>query len=194
VGIAVFNKGLQEGEVVRDTKGRQAYALTLLRCVGWLSRPDLVSRRGGAGPTISTEGSRMQGEHTFEFSLTTYRGNWRAANIQAMAHSFAYPPLAFATNEHEGSLGLDVPLATVSPGVVPTAMTRSDVDGAPILRVYNATGVQTEAAVSVPAAVPGAGLVDLMEEHTHNVDATRGDWRFPLRAWEIASVRFGRRE
>jgi hypothetical protein len=54
--------------------------------------------------------------------------------------------------------------------------------------------VQTEAAVSVPAAVPGAGLVDLMEEHTHNVDATRGDWRFPLRAWEIASVRFGRRE
>jgi hypothetical protein len=192
-GIAVFNKGLQEGEVVRDKKGRQAYALTLLRCVGWLSRPDLVSRRGGAGPTISTEDSQMQGTHTFEFSLTTYRGNWRTANIQAMAHSFAYPPLAFATNAHEGSLGPDVPLATITPGVVPTAMTRSDVDGAPIVRVYNASGDQAEAALSVPAAVPGAGLVDLMEEHVHTVDATHGDWRFPLRPWEIASVRFGRR-
>ena len=194
VGIAVFNKGLQEGEVVRDKKGRQAYALTLLRCVGWLSRPDLVSRRGGAGPTISTEDSQMQGTHTFEFSLTTYRSNWREANIQAMAHSFAYPPLAFATNEHEGSLGPDVPLARISPGVVPTAMNRSDVDGAPIIRTYNAAGAETEAAVFVPSAVPGAGLVDLMEEHTHNVDTTHGDWRFPLRPWEIASIRFGRRD
>jgi hypothetical protein len=193
-GVAVFNNGLQEGEVVRDRKGRQAYALTLLRCVGWLSRPDLVSRRGGAGPTISTEDSQMHGTHTFEFSLTTYRGNWRAANIQAMAHSFAYPPLAFATNEHEGSLGRDVPLARVSPGTVPTAFTRSDVDGAPVIRVYNASGENAEAALTVPAAVPGAGLVDLMEQHVRNIDATHGDWRFALRPWEIASVRFGRRE
>ena len=194
VGVAVFNKGLQEGEVVRDKKGREAYALTLLRCVGWLSRPDLVSRRGGAGPTISTEDSQMLGQHTFEFSLTTYRGGWRENNIQATAHSFAYPPLAFATNEHEGSLGLDVPLAQVSAGTVPSAFTRSDVDGAPIVRVYNASGAQGEASLSVPSAVPGAGLVDLMEQHVRNVDTTHGDWRFPLRPWEIASVRFGRRE
>ncbi|MBK9544590.1 MAG: hypothetical protein IPO51_01785 [Dehalococcoidia bacterium] len=190
-GVAVFNKGLQEGEVVRDKKGRQAYALTLLRCVGWLSRPDLVSRRGGAGPTISTEDSQMQGTHTFEFSLTTYRGDWRSANIQAMAHSFAYPPLAWATNEHDGSLGLDVPLATITPGVVPTAMTRSDVDGAPVIRVYNATGGPAETSVSVPWAGPGAGLCDLMEEHVETLTPA-GPWRFPLRPWEIASVRFGR--
>jgi hypothetical protein len=42
--------------------------------------------------------------------------------------------------------------------------------------------------------VPGAGLVDLMEQHVHNLDASHGDWRFPLRPWEIASVRFGRRD
>jgi len=195
VGIAVFNKGLQEGEVVRDTKGRQAYALTLLRCVGWLSRPDLVSRRGGAGPTISTEGSQMQGTHSFEYSLTTYRGNWRENGIQAMAHSFAYPPLAYATNEHDGSLEREVPLATISPAsIVPSAFTRSDVDGAPTIRVYNAGGGPAEATLHVPAAVPGAGLVDLTEEHVHNVDATHGDWRFALRPWEIATVRFGRRD
>ena len=190
-GLAVFNKGLQEGEVVRDAKGRQAYALTLLRCVGWLSRPDLVSRRGGAGPTISTEGSQMQGSHSFELSLTTFRGSWRENNIQAMAHSFAYPPLAYATNEHEGSLGLDVPLARVTPGVVPTAMTRSDLDGAPVIRMYNASGAPIEADISVPFAGPGAGLCDLLENHVQTV-ATYGQWQFPLREWEIASLRFGR--
>lgn len=191
IGVAVFNKGLQEGEVVRDRKGRQAYALTLLRCVGWLSRPDLVSRRGGAGPTISTEDSQMQGTHTFEFSLTTYRGGWRENNVQAMAHSFAYPPIAWATNEHEGSLGIDVPLARVSPGIVPTALHRSDLDGAPLIRVYNASGTPAEAAVSVPWAGPGAGLCDLLDNHVQTV-ATHGDWHFPLRPWEIATVRFGR--
>ncbi len=193
MGLAVFNKGLQEGEAVRDRRGRQAYALTLLRCVGWLSRPDLVSRRGGAGPTISTEDSQMSGTHTFEYALTTYRGGWRENNVQAMAHSFAYPPLAFATNEHEGSLRLDVPLARVSPGAVPTALTRSDADGAPIIRVYNAARAGLAATVSAPAAAPGAGLVDLMEQHTGEVENADGGWQFALEPWQIASVRFGRR-
>lgn len=193
-GLAVFNKGLQEGEVVRDRRGRQAYALTLLRCVGWLSRPDLVSRRGGAGPTIATEDSQMQGRHTFEYSLTSYRGTWREAGVQALAHGFCYAPLAFGTNEHEGSLGPDMPLATfAAPGVVPSAMHRSDEDGAPIVRVYNASGPDVTATVAVPAASGSAGLVDLMDRRTGEVESQEGEWLVPLREWQIASLRFGRR-
>ncbi len=192
MGMAVFNCGLPEGEVVRSRDGRQAYALTLLRCVGWLSRPDLVSRRGGAGPTISTEDSQMQGTHSFEYSVTTYRGSWRAHNVQALAHGFAYPPLAFGTNEHEGSLGLDVPLARVPAGVVPTAFHRSDVDGAPILRLYNASGAATVAEIEVPAAGPGASVVDLMEHTVATAESGATGWRVPLREWQIASLRFGR--
>ncbi|MEO9256017.1 MAG: glycoside hydrolase family 38 C-terminal domain-containing protein, partial [Tepidiformaceae bacterium] len=155
LGVAVFNKGMQEGEVVRDVKGRQAYALTLLRCVGWLSRPDLVSRRGGAGPTIATADSQMPGEHGFEYSLTTYRGSWRDAGVQPMAHSFAHPPIAWATNEHDGSLRDALPLATFdSPLVVPSAMQRSDVDGAPIIRVYNGSADGVTANIRVPAGSP----------------------------------------
>ncbi|MCK9518082.1 MAG: hypothetical protein M0R74_03480, partial [Dehalococcoidia bacterium] len=59
LGLAVFNRGQPEGEVVRLPGGRQAYALTLLRCVGWLSRDDLRSRRGGAGPMIATPDAQM---------------------------------------------------------------------------------------------------------------------------------------
>jgi mannosylglycerate hydrolase len=192
-GVAIFNKGLQEGEVVRDRKGRQAYALTLLRCVGWLSRPDLTSRRGGAGPTIATPDAQMPGTHTFEYSLMTYEGNWHDAGVQAMAHSFAYPPLAFATNVHEGSFGREAPLATITPGVVPTALARSEEDGAPYVRAYNATGVPAEASIAVPAAGEGAGLVDLLERHQASAERADGAWSVPLRPWEIATVRFGRR-
>ncbi len=193
-GIAVFNKGLQEGEVVTSKDGEQAYALTLLRCVGWLSRPDLVSRRGGAGPTIATEDSQMPGSYEFDYALTSYFGDWRTATIQPLAHSFAYPPIAWATNEHEGSGGPSLPLARfVTPGIVPSAMQRSDVDGSPLLRIYSTNESTGEAEIEVQAAGGGAGLVNLMEEHTGNVPVTDG-WRFPLRPWEIATVRFGRRE
>ncbi len=191
-GMAVFNRGLQEGEVVRSRDGRQAFALTLLRCAGWLSRPDLVSRRGGAGPTISTEDSQMQGTHSFAYAVTTFRGSWRENNVQALAHAFAYPPLAFGTNEHEGSLGLDVPLARVAAGVIPTALHRSDLDGAPILRLYNASGSDTVAAIDVPAAAAGASLVDLLERTVAPVESGAAGWRVPLREWQIASLRFGR--
>jgi len=191
-GVAVFNKGMQEGEVIRDRSGQQAYALTLLRCVGWLSRGDLVSRRGGAGPAIATLDSQMPGEHTFEYSLMTYRGAWQEAGVQPMAHSFAYPPMAWATNEHEGSYRGTLPLVTVSPeAVVPSAMHRSDKDGTPIVRMYNGSGAEVEAVVRVPAARDGAQLVDLMERPVGEVLTDDGAWRFALRPWGIATVRFG---
>ncbi|HXU23857.1 MAG TPA: glycoside hydrolase family 38 C-terminal domain-containing protein [Tepidiformaceae bacterium] len=193
-GLAVFNRGMQEGEVVQDEKGRQAYALTLLRCVGWLSRPDLVSRRGGAGPTIATADSQMPGEHTFEYALTTYRGGWQEALIQPMAHSFAHPPLAYATNEHEGSVAGSMPLAVFgSPQTVPSAMHRGDSDGAPIIRVFNASASAAEAGIRVPAGSHGAGLVDLMEQPKGEPASVSGACHFPLRPWEIATLRFGRR-
>lgn len=193
-GLAIFNKGLQEGEVVTNRAGEQAYALTLLRCVGWLSRPDLVSRRGGAGPTIATGDSQMRGSHEFEYSLTSYRGGWRAAGVQPLAHSFAYPPIAWATNEHEGSAGQSLPLARFgTPGILPSAMQRSDVDGSPLVRVYSSNATASEAMIAVPAAGDGAGLVNLMEESSGTVAAAEG-WRFPLRPWEIATVRFERRD
>ena len=135
----------------------------------------------------------MPGTHTFEYSLMTYQGSWRDAGVQTMAHSFAYPPLAFATNAHEGSLGGEAPLATISPGIVPTALARSEEDGAPYARAYNATGHETTAAIDIPAAGEGAGLVDLLERPQSEPERVEGAWRVPLRPWEIATVRFGRR-
>lgn len=192
-GVAVFNRGLQEGEVVTTREGEQAYALTLLRSVGWLSRGDLASRRGGAGPMIATPDAQLPGPHVFEYALTTYRGTWAAAGIQSQAHAFAYPPLAWATNAHEGSVGPSLPLAVIPDSrVVPSALHRSDADGVPILRVYNASDDPLEATVSVP---PGAdaGLVDLLERHTGVPERNDDGWRLAPRPWQIQTLRFGRR-
>ncbi len=194
-GLAVLNRGLPEGEVVTGADGRQAYALTLLRCVGWLSRSDLLSRRGGAGPTIATPGAQLPGPHEFAYALTSYRGGWRDAGVLPLAHAFAHPPVAFATNGHEGSLGSAAPLATFgTPLAVPSALHRSHEDGAPIARLFSVAETPLDASLSVPAGSTGAGLVDLLERHIAEPGSDGDGWAIPLRPWQIASVRFGRRE
>ena len=64
-GLALYATGLPEYEVTEDG----ALALTLLRCVGWLSRGDLSTRRGHAGPELPVPGAQCEGLHRFEYAL-----------------------------------------------------------------------------------------------------------------------------
>ena len=50
---AMMSRGIYETEARRDVGGT-TILLTLLRCVGWLSRGDLKMRRGDAGPEFET--------------------------------------------------------------------------------------------------------------------------------------------
>jgi hypothetical protein len=68
--VAVFSKGLPEFEVVSGTAASSEIELTLLRCVGRLSKDNLTSRRGGAGPGEPTPQAQCQGEHHFRYAVT----------------------------------------------------------------------------------------------------------------------------
>ncbi|HEX5940154.1 MAG TPA: glycoside hydrolase family 38 C-terminal domain-containing protein [Dehalococcoidia bacterium] len=99
-GILLANRGLPEYEVV-EHDGRSAIALTLLRCVGWLSRDDLRSRRVGAGPPLPTPGAQLLGRHRFNYSLIPYEGDWSQAFPGA--HQYATP--LRGRRSHPGSSG-----------------------------------------------------------------------------------------
>jgi alpha-mannosidase len=108
-----------------------------------------------------------------------------------MAHSFAHPPLAFATNEHEGSLGRSSRLVTVgSAAVVPSALHRGAEDGAPVLRFYNAGTGPVDAGIEVEAGRGTPERVDLLERPLADGGVVDG-WR--LRPWEIGTLRFRER-
>ncbi len=71
--FAVFNKGLPEYEAIKDNNGTIKLAITLLRCVGWLSRGDLATRTGIrsaiAGPPLHTPEAQCLGKYDFNLSL-----------------------------------------------------------------------------------------------------------------------------
>ncbi|MGH2573565.1 MAG: hypothetical protein ACRDGU_08840 [Actinomycetota bacterium] len=68
-GVAVLAEGVFEYEVVPDPP---ELAVTLLRCVGTISRPQIATRAWAAGPDIATPNAQMLGEH--RFSLAIQRG------------------------------------------------------------------------------------------------------------------------
>jgi alpha-mannosidase len=63
--LGLFTKGLPEYEAAPD-----GLRLTLLRCVGTISRPaDLPTRPVAAGPDIATPDGQCRGRHVFEYAV-----------------------------------------------------------------------------------------------------------------------------
>jgi alpha-mannosidase len=63
--VALLTKGLPEYEAARD-----GLRLTLLRCVGTISRPaGLATRPLAAGPDIPTPEGQCHGVHVFEYAI-----------------------------------------------------------------------------------------------------------------------------
>jgi mannosylglycerate hydrolase len=98
-GLAIFNRGLPAVEVTREAGGAKM-ALTLLRCVGWLSRDDLWNRRVAAGPLVPTPGAQCLGSYRFEYAIFPHPGDWR--QVYAWAYNYTSPLLAVRADTHEG--------------------------------------------------------------------------------------------
>jgi alpha-mannosidase len=171
--------GLLEYEVVED--GREL-ALTLLRATGYLSRAEPSLRPNPAGPVDPLDGPQLAGRHVVEYAIAPHRGDWRAADLYAVADSVLVPleraRVAASTNATEPATGqaLRVEGARVS------AVIRDG--GGLVVRVFNASPDPTAASLEVFGAPARGWVVDLVgrprasfEHHVH------------LSPWGIATLR-----
>jgi mannosylglycerate hydrolase len=95
-GLAVLNRGLPSVEVSEDG----VIALTLLRCVGWLSRPWLSVRRIAAGPLVPTPGAQCIGSYRYEYAILPHSGDWQ--QVYKTAYGYNAPMLARRADTHPG--------------------------------------------------------------------------------------------
>ena len=136
-GVAIFNRGLPEYEVTPEG----TIYLTLLRCVGWLSRDDLRTRRGHAGPPYPTPGAQCPGTHRFEYAIHTYSGMWEEARVWEEAHAYVLPPLAVTLRiPPGGALPHETSFVSLrAPGIAMSALKRAEDGEGVIVRLYNPT-------------------------------------------------------
>jgi alpha-mannosidase len=114
-GIAVFHEGVFEYEIA----GGREVAVTLLRCVGTISRERLATRPWPAGPATPTPGAQMLGETAFSLAV---QPNAERGGVLHTWERFALPLLEApatgdGTRPRSGSLlevsELDIELSTV---------------------------------------------------------------------------------
>lgn len=67
-GIVFHHRGMQEYQM-RDNEHTTVLEVTMMRSIGELSRDDLHSRGGGAGPSLPTPQAQMIGTYDYQYSI-----------------------------------------------------------------------------------------------------------------------------
>jgi 2-O-(6-phospho-alpha-D-mannosyl)-D-glycerate hydrolase len=183
-GVALITEGLHEYEVLPGSPPE--LALTLLRAVGWLSRDDLRTRTGHAGPGMPTPGAQVLGVQRFRYSLFFHAGDWESGKVWRAAEETLLPLLP----GRGMAVGATSPLVQIEPASIQMTACVPRGDGYD-LRLLNASDVAHEAIAHIhpePKAIAWISLGGELRQHLPENDA-----RLALRPWEIATLRVTRR-
>ena len=160
----MINKGLPEFEAVRTRKG-VVLALTLLRCVGWLSRDDAPFRPYNVGPHLPTPEAQCQGIQEFQYSIVPHEDTCEKAGSFRDAHEHNVPVMIRATKAHDGSLPPEQSLLSLEPrNLLLSALKKCEKRNSLIVRLYNLTGRRVHAKLQFLRPIKKARLVDLNED------------------------------
>ncbi|MBV9000746.1 MAG: hypothetical protein JO304_16915 [Solirubrobacterales bacterium] len=171
--LGLLTKGLPEYEA-RATEAGPELCLTLLRCVGLISRPTgaMVARPLGAGPQTPTPDGQCLGRHEFEYALLPDAESLDDSHLLRVAqdyrHGFLIAPEA---------VDYDPPLR-VDGDVVFSCLKGAENGDGLILRVFNAQ--------ATPARITVTGGVRTTRTRLDEAPADGGD---EVRAYEIATFR-----
>jgi mannosylglycerate hydrolase len=190
--LTLANRGLPEISAERSPSGSIEFALTLIRCVGWLSRDDFSTRRGHAGPMLETPGAQMQGVFSFDYALIPGNADDPLSDYH-QAYAFASPLSAVPAAVHEGPLppagsmiGISNPAFSIS-AVKPA----EDNENALIVRGYNLTGSPQQVEMSLWRPFQNAMRVNLAEQSSGApVQADEGRVHFTCGPHEIVTLLF----
>jgi alpha-mannosidase len=181
-GLSVAAFGLPEAELCQTAAG-SAIAVTLLRAVGHLSRLDLTTRPGPAGPGTDTPGAQCPGELRAKLVLF--------AGLDAATARDAELPLRAVPCGAEPLVPPERALLALEPGALVLSALKPAEEGAGlVVRVSNPTHEPADAHLSVGFSFEAADLVRLDEAPIDEPLARGGDaLRFRVPPHAVRSVR-----
>nr|MBA3522917.1 hypothetical protein [Gemmatimonadales bacterium] len=150
-GLAVFAPGFFEYELTR----RGELLVTLLRCVGELSREDLTTRPGHAGWPVATPLAQCRGRERLQlgFSAVTKEDLALGTALPALWEDLFLPPRGVWLRQAMPLQVAPVDLRLEGAGLVFSSMKPAEAGNGLVLRCYNANASSTEGAWRIPFPV-----------------------------------------
>lgn len=166
-GAAVFVRGLNEYEIL-DAENAPRIAITLLRCVGDLSRDDLATRpHGHAGPGLSTPGAQCPGEHTFTVAFEPLAAAPAPDSLYASAFAVTAPPRMAVADAAGQGLPTRLEFLSLTPAggaVVLSALKKTDARDSLCMRIFNPGAEPAAVDVTVAGGIREGSVSNLLEE------------------------------
>jgi alpha-mannosidase len=180
--LTIANRGLPEVEVTTES----VIALTLLRCVGWLSRDDFSTRVGHAGPFLETPDAQMIGTWDFDYAIILNQNDFQSAwNFETPLRA-ASTPLSNGTLDSSGSL-----LSVNNPSFIISAIKTAENGNGWIVRGYNISAEKIQVSLKPLRRFARAAQVNLAEETVSPLNAdTDGSVEISANGHEVVSVLF----
>lgn len=170
-------------------------ALTVLRSVGWLSREDLATRHGNAGPALPTPGAQCQGVHEFRFAFAPRQAPPRESELCDLGRRFLAPPrVVVGTNGPRQGAPLPRRHSFLTVECVPeraavlSALKKADDRDSAILRVFNPSPEPARITFGRDQGVAEAFLTNLREQRQGAIATTNGRAATTMGAEKIATL------
>lgn len=189
--LTIFSRGLSEYEVLPH---HNTIALTLLRGVGWLARPDLLTRVGDVGPHIFTPEAQSLGMQTFDYAIYPHGSDLALANpyFEADRHTLKFRIVQ--TNAHPGRLPNEFSFlgwAAESPAgsLKLSALKQSEEGDGLIVRLYNASNAPITARLRIAGQITDAWRTNLAEEVEERLHVDQTTIPVQARGKEIVTIK-----
>jgi mannosylglycerate hydrolase len=167
-GLLIATRGLPEYEVLNDAN--RTIALTLLRSVGWLSRPDLTTRRGHAGPELPTPGAQCRRRHVAHYSILPHQGSWKNTSTLRQTQSYITPLKAIQLARiQDGNLPPSHSFLSINNTTCSfSCLKKAEGNDSTILRIYEICGEPAAVRIQSSMRITKASSVDLAEQSRHS--------------------------
>ncbi|MBI5934298.1 MAG: hypothetical protein HY867_11370 [Chloroflexi bacterium] len=194
--LTIANRGLPEVEVLQRIQASpmsqgsdDGIAITLLRCVGWLSRDDFSTRKNHAGPFLETPKAQMIGKWEFDYSVVVARDN---ISCYQQAWNFETPLRAAGTDVHAGTLPASGSCVRVDNASFVVSAVKEAEDGRGwIVRGYNIGDEEIEVTITPWRRFAKAERANMAEETVTRLKVGRGgEASVKARGHEAVTVKF----
>ncbi|RLE70786.1 MAG: hypothetical protein DRJ37_06020 [Thermoprotei archaeon] len=187
-GVALFSRGLHEYETTVEN-GQVSILLTLLRAVGWLSRSDLKTRKGGAGPDIAVPDAQCKRSLVFEYALYLHDGDWKEGEVYKRAQEYTVPLLATSFKHSIGKLPSKLSFFSAKPSeLLVSALKPAEEGGGIVMRFYNITGKTIRGIIEYAFKPEKVFRSKMDEEKIEEIDLSNGKTEIEVGAHKIVTL------